>query len=78
MTTWWLMSCGDLDIIGSPFHMTIAIPLFSSARWPSAGSVSFVAFWPHADSRIPSDTLIADLQYRMRCRQCRRNKGLRI
>src|SRR5512135_2910349 len=27
---------------------------------------------------VPSDTLIADLQYRMRCRQCRRSKGLRI
>ena len=27
---------------------------------------------------FPSDTLIADLQYRLRCRQCRRNKGVRI
>jgi hypothetical protein len=28
--------------------------------------------------RVPSDTLIGDLQYRMRCRHCRRDKGIRI
>ena len=28
--------------------------------------------------RVPSDTLIADLLYRMRYRHCRRNKGTRI
>jgi hypothetical protein len=28
--------------------------------------------------RVPSDILIADLEYRLRCAQCRRKKGMRI
>jgi hypothetical protein len=56
----------DLD------DMTITV------RCPCGRCTEFLRGVLQRRHRMPSDTLVIDLQYRLRCSHCRRNRGFRI